>query len=181
MWEKIRKVLRFNGVFILIGVLGGLSSILTVFVGQFGIDINLKWLIAYIYISIVIYILLFKVVNDLVKEIKNHKKNLSLSVLSYNTAAETIIGEKADWITLDTFVTVYYKDNEFITEMGYGYVSNINDESIQIKLIRFAENFRANYREELRKLENNDISIINRMMIKTIVTYTKLDIYERDR
>jgi hypothetical protein len=65
--------------------------------------------------------------------------------------------------------------------MGYGYVSNINDESIQIKLIRFAENFRANYREELRKLENNDISIINRMMIKTIVTYTKLDIYERDR
>jgi hypothetical protein len=181
MWKNIEKVLTFNGLFILLGILGGLSSILTIFIDNFDININLKWLIFYTYVSFMIVTLLLKVIYDLSKKIINLKPNFSISAVSYISSAEILIGEKTDWIGLDTFVTIYYKDNEFVTELGYGYISQVGESSIQIKLLKFAEYFETHFADKLDELTNSNINIINRLEIKATITYSKINIYERNR
>ncbi len=67
----LKKVLSFNGVAIIIGVLGSLASILTLFINQWNSQINLKWFVFTLFVAVTLMIILIKLVFDYNQELSS--------------------------------------------------------------------------------------------------------------
>ena len=69
-------------------------------------------------------------------------------------------------------VSIFYFDDSFEVEFGKGYVKNIQENFIQIQLLEISESFSTNYDSVIIKIDSNDIVILNRLIVKSYVTYT---------
>jgi hypothetical protein len=173
MIKKIlKKILNFNGVAILIGLLGSLSSILTIFITQWDLQISLKWFIFSIFITLTIFLILTKVILGLNEEIRIKRIN-TFSVLRYIKESTIFLIQPSEMLGYLAMVSIFYLDDTFEIELGKGYVKNIQENYIQIQLINIVEEFKINHEDVLQKVENNDNSILKKIIIKSYVSYSK--------
>ena len=169
--ETLLKIISFNGIVLIVGILGGISSILTVFITQWNSQISLKWFVFSLFISLIVLLILFKLVYDLNEEIKIKKPNLS-SAIRYISNSKTLLVSKNDFLGYSAMVSIFYTDDLYEVEMAKGYVSNITDKLVQIRILDISEDFARNYHDVLDFFELSDLKTLQKIVVKSYITYT---------
>jgi hypothetical protein len=79
---------------------------------------------------------------------------------------------KNDFLGHLAMVSIFYLDNSFEVELGKGYVKNIQDKFIQIEIIEISDSFSLNHSDVLEKINSNNVIELQKIIIKSYVTYT---------
>lgn len=177
MKENLWKFFKENSIPISIGVIGGMSSIITSFFPNFvESNISAKWLILYIYISIVSHILLVKFAYMIYEKLENKSDNINkIKIVKFIQKNKIFLIKKVDSIGNDALVSFYFIDDDnYEIFMGLGNVINIQDKLIQIQLIDFSKNFSVDYKDINDNLNKNDKKTINNILIKSYIPYSYL-------
>lgn len=169
--EKLLKILSINGIALTIGILGSIASIFSVFVTKWDVKVDFRWFIFTLFVFLSILLILIKLINDLKIEIdiKRHNK---ASAIRYISQSQTFLFEKNDFLGYSAMVSIFYLDDACEVEFGKGYVTNIQNEFVHIKLLEVSENFSTNYPAVLTSIENNDNNSIQKVIVKSYITYT---------
>lgn len=170
--EKLKKIISFNGVSLLIGILGSLASILTVFISKWDTQISLKWFVFVIFISLATIIILTKLLFDLVHEMKKERTN-TVKAVRYISENKTLLVEKNGILGHSAMVSIFYLDENYEVELGKGFVKNIQEEFTQIQILELSEEFTSNYQKQLVNIESNEIRTLQRIIVKSYISYTK--------
>lgn len=169
--QKINKILSFNGVSLIIGILGSLASILTVFITKWDVIISLKWLVFVLFLTLTLSLLFIKLVYELNEEIKI-KRITKFPVLRYIPDSKIFLTQPNDALGYSAMVSIFYLDDSYEVELGKGYVNNIQDNFIQIKILDLSSEFKTGHEDILSKMANNDLNILKKIIVKSYVTYT---------
>ncbi len=173
MIQKIlKRIFTFNGISITIGIIGSLASILTVFISQWNTTISLKWFVFSIFISCAFILILIKLSINLNNELKRKRIN-KIFVLRYIPESTTFIIDKTEALGYFAMVSIFFLDDDYETEFGKGYVKVIQNEFIQIKILDISDDFKTNYQDKLVSINNNDMNILKKIVVKSYITYTK--------
>ncbi len=172
--DRIKKILTFNGIALIIGVLGSLASILSVLVTKWDTLINIKWLVFVIFISLAIILFLIKLAFDLLSDLKMRKPNTA-SAIRYVSDNKTLVVTQNDFLGYSAMVSILFKDDNYEVEFGKGYVENITDNFTQIKILEISGTFIDQYDKKLRQIENNDLQVLKNIVVKSYITYTNLN------
>ncbi len=170
--DKLKKIFSFNGISLLIGILGSIASILTIFINKWDSLISLKWLVFVLFLSISIILVLIKLTFDLVEEVKRKSPNSS-KVIRYIPMSKAFLTSKNDTLGYSAMVSIFYIEDSYEIEFGKGFVNNIQEQMTQIQLLEISEDFSINYSSVVQKIEINDAAILNRLIIKSYISYTK--------
>jgi hypothetical protein len=170
--EKLKNIFSFNGIALIVGILGSLASILTVFVTKWDTKIDLKWFIFSVFIAITIILIITKLLFDLIAEL-NIKRPNKASVVRYLVQSETFVVSKNDFLGYFAMVSIFFLDDSYEVELGKGYVQNIQDNFIQVKVLEIDSNFANHYQQELKDIIANDIRILQKIVVKSYITYSK--------
>nr|WP_314897954.1 hypothetical protein [uncultured Flavobacterium sp.] len=169
--EKLKKILSFNGISLIIGFTGSLATFLTVLVTDLSLQISLKWLVFCVYILITVILFLIKLLIEMNTELKIKHPNTS-KVVRYISERSTFLVNKNDFLGHSAMVSIFYFDDLFEVEFGKGYVKNIQENFTQIQLIEITQSFSTNYSSVIEKIDSNDINILNKLIVKCYITYT---------
>ena len=169
--EKLKKIISFNGISLLIGILGSLASILTVFITKWDSQISLKWFVFVIFISLTIVLITIKLLFDLVHELKKEHPHM-IRAVRYIPESKTLLVEKNNLLGHSAMVSIFYLDDNYEVELGKGFVKNIQDEFIQIQVLEISTDFDRNYQQSLINIESNEIGTLQKIIIKSYITYT---------
>ncbi|PAM93480.1 hypothetical protein B4N84_18230 [Flavobacterium sp. IR1] len=169
--EKIKNLLSFSGISLIIGIVGGLSTYLSILVTDWNSKISLKWLVLILYISFTVFLILLKLLIELNLELKKKHTNTS-SVVRYIPERETFLISKNDYLGHSAMVSLFYFDDSLEIEFCKGYVKNIQDNFIQIKTLEISNDFISNYENILTKINSNDAIILQKLIVKSYITYT---------
>lgn len=170
--EKLKKIFSFNGVSLLIGILGSLASIMTVFISKWDSQISLKWFVFTVFISLTIVIILTKLLFDFASEMKKEQQN-SVKAVRYISEMKTLLVEKNKILGYYAMVSIFYLDENYEVELGKGFVKNIQEEFTQIQILEFSDEFIRNYQKSLVKIESNEIRTLQKVIVKSYISYTK--------
>ena len=134
--------------------------------------IDIKWLIFIVWCFISIIVLLFKLNFDLNRDLKLVEKvsTPKFRVIRYEPSIETFLIDKSSLLGHNALVSIYYLKKEFEIELGRAYVSNIQENFIQLKIEYYSEKFEKNHVEVLKRIQDNDTYELNNIIIKTYVT-----------
>ena len=171
MKEKLEKIFSFNGIALIIGIVGSLAGYFTILITEWNSQISIKWLVFSIYISFTIILILFKLVLDLNTELKVKHPNTT-TVFRYVPESTTFLVYKNDFLGHLAMVSIFYLDDSFEVELGKGFVKNIQDKFIQIEIIEISNTFSSNHSEVLEKINSNNVIALQKIIIKSYVTYT---------
>lgn len=169
--EKLLKMLSVNGIAFIIGIVGALASILTVFVTKWDIKIDLRWLIFILFLSLVIILFLFKLIYELRKDVKAKRTNKSTAI-RYIKEDQTFLFEKKDFLGYSAMVSIFFLDDSYEVELGKGYVSNIQEEFIHVRLLEVSNDFDKNHSQVLKRIMHNDNNSIRKIIVKSYITHT---------
>ncbi len=169
--EKLKKIFSFNGIALIIGIVGSLAGYFTILITEWNSQISVKWVVFTIYISFTIILILFKLVIDLNTELKVKLPNTT-TVFRYVPESTTFLVYKNDFLGHLAMVSIFYLDNSFEVELGKGYVKNIQDKFIQIEIIEISDSFSLNHSDVLEKINSNNVIELQKIIIKSYVTYT---------
>lgn len=169
--EKLKKIFSFNGIALIIGIVGSLAGYFTILITEWNSQISVKWVVFAIYISFTIILILFKLVIDLNTELKVKLPNTT-TVFRYVPESTTFLVYKNDFLGHLAMVSIFYLDNSFEVELGKGYVKNIQDKFIQIEIIEISDSFSLNHSDVLEKINSNNVIELQKIIIKSYVTYT---------
>jgi hypothetical protein len=133
MFSRFLQYIKSHLISTIIGVLGFMSAIVTLFVNV-NEQISVKWLIFIIFISLVIIILLIGLLGDILKE-KNYINNveeLELKYLNKQTKkGEVFLNLSRIKFTYGDVVRIYYLDDNNIEQfIGIGVISHIQPNQI---------------------------------------------------
>lgn len=169
--EKIKKnVFSINGISLIIGIVGGIFGIISPFITNWNISINLKWVIAIIIVGFFLILILLKICIDLRDDLK--KKNVNnTKIISFLSQEETFLAEINHTLGHGALVSIFYIENNYEIDFGKGYITNIQDNFIQIKLLQIANNFQVNYDDILNNIRNNNSISIQKLVVKSFVKY----------
>jgi len=168
--DKLKKILTFNGVSLIIGIIGSLASILTIFITQWNLEISIKWLVFVIFLALITILILTKLAIDLNDEIKMKRPNTS-SILSYKSDSQTLLVRNNDFLGHSAMVSIFYLDDSYEVNLGTGYVNNIQEKFTQIKILEFEEDFLSRYPEVLSRITLNDVTFLQKLLIKNYIIY----------
>jgi hypothetical protein len=167
--QKLREILSLNGISILIGIVGGILGILSIFI-DWDLKLNIKWFAALAIILSFILIIVSKLCYDIYKS-KHAWNNESSKVIKFSTNDLLFLVENQNNLEYSQSVTIFYDINGFQVDLASGFVENIQEKFVQIKIIEFDENFTNSYQEEYNKIFNNNNSALASILIKNYVKY----------
>lgn len=131
------------------------SSTGTISIGIFSISLCISFFIIWLLLIIVFS--------------KFESKNISFEILkfrSYNNERFCIL-KPCEYLSYGAYITIFYLEDNFETYFATGIINNIqNDKLIQVKLLHTI----SNNEQLLNKALNNNISILNSIIIKPIIT-----------
>lgn len=171
MLDRLKKILTFNGVAIFIGIAGGIASILTLFNSDWNFSVSIKWIIFICYIFLVVFVILVKFIYDQNIELEGKSQsNPIFRVVKYEPTQELFLIEKTNLLGFDAMVSLFYLLDDFEIELGKAFVSNIQENFIQLKTIDISKKFEKDNSEILKNIKNNSSNELKNIIIKTYVT-----------
>ena len=168
--KKIKNIFSFNGISLIIGIVGGLAGYFTILITEWNSLISLKWLVFTIYLTFTIILFLLKLLIDMNDELKVKNPNTS-NIFRYIPEGKIFLVGKNNFLGHLAMVSIFYYDDSLEVEIGKGYVKNIQEKFIQIKIIDISSEFNSNYEKVLEKIESNDIITLQKLIVKSYVTY----------
>lgn len=126
----VEKLYKAHWVSIIIGVLGGLSAIVTMFVNVSD-KISIKWLLFSVFISLVI-------ITVLIDSIRNNSQNEKMKLfeipLKYVDESEVFVIRKNELFSNNAVVNGYLVRDEVESLLLVGYVIHSQENILQIKI-----------------------------------------------
>ncbi|MGJ1321454.1 hypothetical protein ACR780_02095 [Sphingobacterium faecium] len=162
--KKLKNILSLNGISLIVGISGGILAFVTLSVADLNIKIELRWFILLSFIFFIFLLISFKLINDLFTELK-FASNFSHAI-SYISGDSLLLVEINKNFDYSAITTIFYIKNGVEIVLGTGYVSNIQQKLIQIKLINFDVDFQKNNTEILKQLNDNNADIIKNIIVK---------------
>lgn len=169
--EKLKYILSFSGISLIFGIVGCLTAYFTILITNWDLKISIKWLIFTIYVSFTIILILLKLIVDLNNELKV-KLPYTTRIFRYVPENFTFLIYKNDFLGHLAMVSIFYLDNSFEVELGKGYVKNIQDKFIQIKIIEISERFSSNHSKILEEIELNNVMTLQKIIVKNYITFS---------
>lgn len=128
------RFITFNVISILVGVAGFLSAIVTMFV-NISQEASVKWLLLTIWLCLTCVVVLLKIIHDLNREesiaIKSYEVPIGLQQDS-----NVLIIRKNPFFASNSLVGCYWVENEVETISFLGLVHHVQDNLIQVKLLK---------------------------------------------
>ncbi|MCZ8196438.1 MAG: hypothetical protein O9267_02375 [Flavobacterium sp.] len=167
--QKLNDILSLNGISILIGIVGGLFGIISIFI-DWDTRLSIKWFAAVLILCSFISIILIKLTYDIYKShtqriVKNSK------VFQFSRKDNLLLVENNNNLEFSQLVSIYYIKNNFQQLFANGYVQNIQEEFVQIKVLSFEENFKTVYEDDFDKILNNENNALLSILIKNYLSY----------
>ena len=168
---KAKQLLSFTGVSLLIGIVGSISAYFGFFITDWSALVSIKWPVFIIYLSLTIILFLLKLLVDMNEEMKKSQPHTA-SIVRLIAEHNTLLVSKNDFLGHLAMVSIFYNDDGYETEVCKGYVSSIQEKFIQIQLFGISENFQTNYENVLQRFNLNDVSVLEKIIVKSYITYT---------
>lgn len=169
--KRLSEIFSYNGISLLIGVIGSLASISTIIITKWDAKVSVKWLVFVIFICIAIVLIMSKLLFDLYEDFKKKIPN-NTTVIQYIPTYTSFVVKNNDFLGLSAMVSVFYRDGSFEAELGKGYVSNIQENFTQIQILEISDEFKVNYSKVLKKITSNDPLILQNIVIKSYLAYS---------
>jgi energy-coupling factor transporter transmembrane protein EcfT len=169
---KLKDILSLNGISIFIGIVGGIFGFVSIFINDWGYKIGVKWFALVIIVALFVVLIMAKLAYELYTEIGLVRDRV-IRVISYLPNSSTFLIDRNAYFEYSARVSVFYIDHDFQVELAQGYVQNIQDKFIQIKLIEFNNDFVNNYPIVIRQLNNNNSDVLSTLVIKNYIRYTE--------
>lgn len=167
--EKLKKILSINGISILIGIIGGVLGILSIFI-DWSQKVSIKWVagISIVFLFCILILILFSY--ELYKSniIKSQK---AIKVITFSATNNLILVENNSDLDYSQFVTIFYNVDKLQLLLAKGYVKNIQDKFTQIEIIDFDKEFIQKYPDKYKKLLNNNKESLEAIIIKNYFRY----------
>lgn len=167
--QKLEEILSLNGISILIGIVGGTLGIMSIFI-DWNTQLNIKWFAALCIIYSFVLIISIKLTYDvyLSHKIRVAKDN---KVIQFSNTDLLLLVENNGNLEFSQSVSIYYIKNNFQILLANGYVQNIQEKFVQIKIINFDESFRDSHSDEYDRILNNDNNVLVSILIKNYLSY----------
>jgi len=166
--QKLGRILSFNGISILIGIVGGVFGIISIFI-DWNTQLSVKWFAALWIICSFILIISVKLTYDIYNT--NTLKNVNSKVLQFSNINLLLLVENNNNLEFSQTVSIYYIKNNFQLLFANGYVQNIQDKFVQIKIISFDEEFTTIHIDDYQQVMNNDSNALLSILIKNYISY----------
>lgn len=167
--QKLKDTLSLNGISILIGIVGGILGILSIFI-DWNTQLSIKWFAALWITYSFILIISIKLVYDiyLAHKLRFNTNNKAIKYLSVDFL---LLVQNNQNLEFSQSVSIYYLKDDFLLLMANGYVQNIQEKFVQIKIIDFNQDFTNPYKEEYEKIVNNNANALASVLIKNYISY----------
>lgn len=94
--KKIKNIFSFNGISLIIGIVGGLAGYFTILITEWNTSISLKWFVFTIYLSFTIILFLLKLLIDINDELKIKTPNSDSADLQSVPSNENKLNSKTN-------------------------------------------------------------------------------------
>lgn len=167
--KKLKEILSLNGISILIGIVGGILGIVSIFI-DWNTQLSIKWFaglcIAYSFILIISVKLTFDIyMSHKIRTARNNK------VIQFSSADFLLLVENNNNLEYSQGVSIFFIKNNFQLLLASGYVQNIQDKFVQVKILNFDDGFINSYRDDYEQILNNDNNALISILIKNYVNY----------
>jgi hypothetical protein len=167
--EKLKQILSLNGISILIGIIGGIFGIFSIFI-DWNTVISIKWLAATVilfsFLLLISVILIFEIYKN--KNVEILRSNKVIKFLEVNSL---FLVENNNNLEFSQTVSIYFTINDFQIPLAKGFVENIQENFVQVKIISFDENFIRNHEENYSKIISNNKNVLKLIIIKNYIRY----------
>ena len=167
--EKLGEILSLNGISILIGIVGGIIGVLSIFI-DWNTKLSIKWFALLWMIYAFIALILAKLVFELRKSNINRFQNPN-KVIKYSSTESLLLVEKNGNLEITQSLSIFYIKNGFQLDLAQGFVQNIQDNFVQVKIIAIDPEFQISYADDVDKIINNESEALNSILIKNYVKY----------
>lgn len=167
--QKLEYILSLNGISILIGIVGGILGIMSIFI-DWDTQLSIKWLAALWITYSFILIVSMKLTYDIYMM---HKLRLKTNnkVIQYSSTDLLLLVQNNQNLEYSQSVSIYYLKDDFQLLMASGYVQNIQEKFVQIKMIGFNKDFTDSYEKEYEMIVNNNANALASVLIKNYISY----------
>jgi hypothetical protein len=167
--QKLEYILSLNGISILIGIVGGILGIMSIFI-DWDTKLSIKWLAALWITYSFILIVSMKLTYDMYMM---HKLRLKTNnkVIQYSSTDLLLLVQNNQNLEYSQSVSIYYLKDDFQLLMASGYVQNIQEKFVQIKMISFNKDFTDSYEKEYEMIVNNNANALASVLIKNYISY----------
>lgn len=169
----LKKFITTNGIAYTIGILGSIASILTVFISKFDTTIKLKWFLFTVFVFLTIVLILVKLLFDILNTLRIKMPNKA-KALRYEQTLDSLLVEKNDFLGHSALVSIFYINDSFEIEFAKGFVSNIQEKFIQIKITGFDNKFAQRHENIIQEIKNNNVNTLDKIIIKSYITNTSI-------
>jgi hypothetical protein len=167
---KLKWILSLNGISLLLGIIGGVFGLMSVFLESWNYQISAKWFAFLIMVTLFIILVLGK----LAYEFYTHasiKPTTDARVIRYLPQNPTMLISKHTGFEYAARVTIFHTNNNIQLPLAEGYVENIQDSFIQVKIIKFDDEFVASYPSIIELIDNNNEAILSTLIVKNYIRY----------
>lgn len=167
--QKLEYILSLNGISILIGIVGCILGIMSIFI-DWDTQLSIKWLAALWITYSFILIVSMKLTYDIYMM---HKLRLKTNnkVIQYSSTDLLLLVQNNQNLEYSQSVSIYYLKDDFQLLMASGYVQNIQEKFVQIKMIGFNKDFTDSYEKEYEMIVNNNANALASVLIKNYISY----------
>lgn len=167
--QKLEYILSLNGISILIGIVGGILGIMSIFI-DWDTQLSIKWLAALWITYSFILIVSMKLTYDIYMM---HKLRLKTNnkVIQYSSTDLLLLVQNNQNLEYSQSVSIYYLKDDLQLLMASGYVQNIQEKFVQIKMIGFNKDFTDSYEKEYEMIVNNNANALASVLIKNYISY----------
>lgn len=167
--EKLGEIFSLNGISILIGIVGGIVGLLSIFI-DWNAKLSIKWFALLWIICSFMMLILGKLVFELYKSHSHYSTNPN-KVIKYSATESLLLLEKTGNLEIMQSVSLSYIKNNFQLPLADGFVQNVQDKFVQVKIIAFDQEFQSSYDDDITKIINNDSEALNSILIKNYIKY----------
>ncbi|MBU3660694.1 MAG: hypothetical protein FGM14_12520 [Flavobacteriales bacterium] len=166
--EKLKDILSLNGISILIGVVGGIWGLLSIFI-DWNWQVSIKWLALVLILCMFIVLILSLLINKL-NNAYNERVNHKIRIINYLPEQSLLLVDNCDSLEYFQIVSLFFVKDGFEIRMAYGYVETKNLFA-QIKIIQFENEFMEEYPDEYQRIIEKNKESLESISIKNYYKY----------
>lgn len=169
--QKLKDILTLNGISILIGIVGGFFGIISIFV-DWNTQLSVKWFAALWIVYSFLLIISIKLTYDVYKS-HTQKTQKNNKAIKYSNTDSLLLVENNNNLEYSQRVSIYYMKNDFQLLFADGYVQNIQEKFVQIKILEFDANFTSINENDYDNFLGNDSNALSSILIKNYLSYNE--------
>jgi len=169
--NKLKEILSLNGISLIIGIIGGISTFTTILITDLNAQISVKWLLFTIFVFIFCMLIAFKLCYELFIEARK-KTPLHSKAIRYLANNNLLLVETNQNLEYSVKATIFYLTNGVELVMGNGYVSNIQENFVHISILEIDAQFAIHYSDAIDLLGRNDVNTLQNIIVKSITLHS---------